>query len=167
METRHQIDSASFIGRQAEREEFHTLFKRKTATLTTCQGRRRIGKSRFITECAASADRFLSFSGLAPRDGMTRSDQLAAFAEQLSVQTPVPSLQLDSWPAAFQLLASQLPGSGSCVVLLDEISWMAIGDPDFAGHLKNAWDRLVLQAPGTHPRPVWLRIFMDRDEHPQ
>lgn len=122
MKSRHQIDIASYIGRHAERGEFRALFKRKTATLVTCQGRRRIGKSRFIAECAADAHHFLSFSGLAPRDGITRRDQLDAFAEQLSQQTPIPRLPLDGWSAAFQLLASQLPASKSCVVVLDEIS---------------------------------------------
>jgi AAA+ ATPase superfamily predicted ATPase len=140
MTSRHEIDTSDFIGRHSERQEFRTLFKRKYATLVTCQGRRRIGKSRFIAECAAEADHFLSFSGLAPREGITRQDQLAAFASQLSGQTSLPRLALDDWPAAFQLLASQIPPNGSCVVLLDEISWMAIGDADFPGHLKNAWD---------------------------
>jgi len=144
---RHQIDHINYIGRHSERVEFRALFKRKTATLITCQGRRRIGKSRFITECAADADHFLSFSGLAPRDGITRRDQLDAFAEQLSQQTAIPRLPLDGWPAAFQLLASQLP-TKSCVVLLDEISWMAIGDPDFAGHLKTVWDQSFSKHPG-------------------
>jgi AAA+ ATPase superfamily predicted ATPase len=148
MNSRHRIDNGSYIGRQDEREQFRALFKRKTATLVTCQGRRRIGKSRFIAECAVDADHFLSFSGLAPRDGITRRDQLDAFSEQLAQQTPIPRLPLDGWPAAFQLLASQLPASKSCVVLLDEISWMAIGDADFAGHLKTSWDQSFSKHPG-------------------
>lgn len=53
----------------------------------------------------------------------------------------MPKVSLDGWPAAFDLLASQLPAKGQVVVLLDEISWMAIGDKDFAGHFKNAWDQ--------------------------
>lgn len=142
-----------FIGRSAERREFADLFQRKTASLVTCQGRRRIGKSRFIAECAQSAGRFLSFSGLAPREGITREEQLATFADQLAKQTSIPRVPLDGWPTAFQLLASQLlasqlPAEGSVVVLLDEISWMAIGDKDFAGHLKTAWDQHLSRHPG-------------------
>jgi AAA+ ATPase superfamily predicted ATPase len=150
MSSGHQINEKAFIGRHAERGQFRTLLGRKAAALVTCQGRRRIGKSRLITECAAEADHFLSFSGLAPREGIGREQQLDAFADQLSRQTRIPSLRLDRWPAAFDLLASQLPAAGSCVVLLDEISWMAIGDPDFAGHLKNAWDRVFSK----HPRLI-------------
>jgi len=130
-----------FIGRSGERREFAELFQRKKASLVTCQGRRRIGKSRFVEECAGSADAFLRFSGLPPREGITKQEELDAFADQLAGQTKIPRVPLDGWPAAFQLLASQLPAKGTVVVLLDEISWMAIGDKDFAGHLKNAWDQ--------------------------
>jgi AAA+ ATPase superfamily predicted ATPase len=129
-----------YIGRFEERDEFKRLLQKKTASLVTCQGRRRIGKSRFINECASQADHFLSFMGMPPRPDLARQDQLDAFSDQLAKQTRAPKLVLDSWPTAFQLLASQLPSSGTVVVLLDEISWMAIGDADFAGHLKNAWD---------------------------
>ncbi len=148
MSSRHQIDNAGFVGRSAEREAFRTLLQRSSASLVTCQGRRRIGKSRFIAECARQAGRFIAFSGLAPREGLSKSDQLAAFAQQLAEQTAMPRVALDGWPTAFALLASQLPASGSVVVLFDEISWMSVGDRDFAGHLKTAWDTLFSKRRG-------------------
>ncbi len=137
-----------FIGRQAERREFAEILKKKTASLVTCQGRRRIGKSRLIEECARSADHFLSFIGLPPREGLLRQDQLDAFGGHLAKQTPSPRVTLADWPTAFQLLASQLPAKGLIVLLFDEISWMAIGDQDFAGHLKTAWDQYFSKRPG-------------------
>ena len=130
----------SYIGRPDEREEFSRLLQRKTAALVTCQGRRRIGKSRFINECAEEAEHFLGFMGLAPRPELAMEHQLDEFAMQLARQTKAPQVKLENWSVAFQLLASQLPATGSVVVLLDEISWMAIGAPDFAGQLKTAWD---------------------------
>lgn len=132
--------SRPFFGRRDEIDDFRPLFKKSTASLVTCQGRRRVGKSRFIEKCAEEADHFLRFSGLAPRPNLGKREQLDNFAEQLASQTPAPKVKLDGWAAAFQLLATQLPAQGSVVVLFDEISWMAIGDKDFAGHLKNAWD---------------------------
>ncbi len=137
-----------FIGRNQERREFAELLTRKKASLVTCQGRRRIGKSRFIEHCAKSAEHYLSFSGLPPRDGITRQNQLDTFSDRLAKQTAAPRVTLDGWPTAFQLLASQLPTKGTIVVLLDEISWMAIGDKDFAGHLKTAWDQIFSKHPG-------------------
>ncbi|MDP1562374.1 MAG: DUF234 domain-containing protein [Pirellulaceae bacterium] len=133
---------STYYGRQQEQSEFHGVMAKKTSSLVTCQGRRRIGKSRFIRECAKGADVFLEFSGLPPRPGLTKHEQLAVFAEQLAKQTRAPLLKLESWPSAFQLLSSQLPDKGTVVILLDEISWMGIGEPDFAGHIKNAWDEL-------------------------
>ena len=136
---------ALFIGRERESEEFRQILRKKTASLIVCQGRRRIGKSTFFRHCAKEADHFLLFEGLPPRDKIGRQEQLAAFAERLAEQTKVPKVTLESWPQAFQLLASALPPSGSVVVLLDEISWMAMGDPDFPGHLKAAWDNQFSQ----------------------
>lgn len=139
-----------FVGRESESEEFRRLLGRKAVALVVCQGRRRIGKSTFIRHCAGEADHFLSFEGLPPREGIGRQSQLGAFAEALARQTKAPKVGLESWPQAFQLLASVLPAAGSIVVLFDEISWMAIGDPDFPGHLKAAWDNAFSR----HPRLV-------------
>ena len=54
--SRHEIDMNAmrdgYIGRGGEQEEFRRLLQKKTASLVTCQGRRRIGKSRFLAECA-------------------------------------------------------------------------------------------------------------------
>jgi AAA+ ATPase superfamily predicted ATPase len=137
-----------FIGREREQAEFRQLLRKKSASLVTCHGRRRVGKSRFVAECAKHADHFLSFVGLPPRERLTKRDQLNAFAERLAAQTKAPKLPLDGWPTAFRLLASQIPTNGSVVLLLDEISWMGIGDPDFAAHIKTAWDELFSARPG-------------------
>jgi AAA+ ATPase superfamily predicted ATPase len=51
-------------------------------------------------------------------------------------------LNLVDWPQALQLLDRLIPSAGWTLLLLDEISWMSIGDRDFAGHLKIAWDEL-------------------------
>jgi len=139
---RHEIDMLLYVGRERETAEFLQLRRKRTASLVVCQGRRRIGKTTFVRKCAERFDHFLAFEGLAPRPGMTPSEQLDAFAEQLARQTELPKLELGAWPAAFQVLSTVLPSSGWTVLLLDEISWMAIGDPDFAGHLKMAWDGL-------------------------
>ena len=136
-----QIDMKNYFGREKETAEFLRLFQKRTASLVVCQGRRRVGKSTFVSQCAAKANHFFRFEGLPPRAGITRVDQLAAFAERLANQTHAPKLTLESWPQAFGLLASLLPkGDTKIVLLLDEISWMANGDPDFAGHLKAVWD---------------------------
>jgi uncharacterized protein len=139
----------AFWGRARELEEFRLLFKKTISSLVTCQGRRRIGKSRFIRECGQFADHYFEFSGLSPRPDLSRQQQIDTFCNQLSEQTKLPPIHVQSWEHAFQLLDSQLPKTGRSLVLLDEISWMGIGDPDFAGQIKLAWDRWFSRRPRT------------------
>jgi uncharacterized protein len=134
-------NSHIYIGREHEHAEFRQLLKKKTASLVTCQGRRRIGKSTFIRKCSEEMEHLICIDGLAPRKGIGKAEQLESFALKLSQQSKLPSLKIESWPQAFQLLASVIPQSGRTLILLDEISWMASGDADFAGHLKSAWDQ--------------------------
>jgi hypothetical protein len=128
-----------FVGREEELALLRSVRKQGGASLILLRGRRRIGKSTLAEIFGREADSFLEFQCLPPRPGLTSSEQLAAFAEQMAKQVGLPVLSLASWPQAFSLLANQIR-SESTVVLLDEVSWLAIGDKDFPGHLKVAWD---------------------------
>ena len=132
-----------FIGRTDMLKRMEALWKKRTPSLITCRGRRRIGKSTLIEEFARrTADNFISIDGQAPGDGINNSVQLKSFAEQLSAQTSAPNVKLDNWLQAFRLLDNALPKSGRTVLLLDEISWMGGYDKTFVGTLKIAWDKL-------------------------
>lgn len=128
-----------FIGREMELGQLNDLFTKPGSSMVVCRGRRRIGKSTLIETFGNTVTRYYQFQGLAPREHLKKNDQLDAFSVQLSKQTKLPRLTLDSWSQAFTVLASQI-GNEKTVVLLDEISWMAMGAPDFAGYLKIAWD---------------------------
>jgi uncharacterized protein len=137
----HQNDDwlRMFIGRDREMALLEELFHRKSAAFVICRGRRRIGKSRLIQEFGRKHGRFLEFQGLPPREGMRPADQLRVFAQQLAKHTRLPELRFDSWPQAFAMLAAVIKNQKT-IILLDEISWMASQDKDFAGYLKIAWD---------------------------
>ena len=135
-----------FVGRKLELEDLKNSTKARRATLIVCRGRRRIGKSRLIEEFGRSFPKFVRFQGLAPREGIDRKAQLAHFSKTLSREFSLPQLSLSSWSDAFDLLASQCM-RGKILILLDEISWMAQGDPDFAGRLKIAWDERFQKNP--------------------
>ncbi|MFH1843080.1 MAG: ATP-binding protein [bacterium] len=135
------------MGREQQLRDLRCLLRKRSPSLVTCRGRRRIGKSTLIREFGKEADRFLEFEGLPPRPGLKNTDQLATFSEQLARQTMLPRVALNGWPQALQLLASTL-GEERTVILLDEISWLGGFDPDFAGHLKTAWDRLFRRHAG-------------------
>lgn len=135
-----------FVGRKRQLDDLGRLTRKRTASLVTCRGRRRIGKSTLIREFGTQVDRFLEFEGLPPRPGLTNDDQLRFFARQLASQTDLPRLSIEDWSMAFELLGSVLRDEWT-VVLLDEISWLGGYDPDFPGRLKRAWDALQRKHP--------------------
>lgn len=135
-----------FFGRETELDDLAALLRKKTPSLVTCRGRRRIGKSTLIREFARRTQRLLAIEGLPPRPGLSNRDQLQAFSQQLARQTDLPEVPLTSWPQALQLLGSVLRDEWT-VVLLDEISWLGGFDPDFPGHLKTAWDTVFKNRP--------------------
>jgi AAA+ ATPase superfamily predicted ATPase len=129
-----------FIGRKEELRELELLTLKKSSSLVTVQGRRRIGKSTLIEEFAKTKPYFYEFQGLAPRKGLTKQDQLNHFADQIKLKLEEPiSLDFNNWTQAFEFL-SKLIKKDPTVILFDEISWMASSDADFVGKLKTAWD---------------------------
>lgn len=131
-----------FIGRIDQLEALSHLWSKRTSSLVTCRGRRRIGKSTLIEEFAKrTADHFINITGLSPRKGMTDVRQRKNFCEELADQTDGKIAAAKNWTMAFRALDERIPEKGRTVVLLDEISWMGSRNPDFAGYLKSAWDK--------------------------
>lgn len=138
---------SSFIGRQNELKQLNQLLEKKSASLVTVYGRRRIGKSSLIAHFAKD-HRMLSFEGLSPRKAINKQDQLDEFSRQLARECQVPYKRFVDWGDAFFELSRQAnkqtnkpTKQGRIIILLDEISWMGLEDPDFAGKIKIAWDR--------------------------
>ena len=128
-----------FIGREEELRLLRELSELPKASLVICRGRRRIGKSTLINQFGQDFPRFFQFQGLPPRKGQTWRDQLTAFAQAVSTAFEFPQLEFQNWHEAFTFLAKQT-SKGKTLIFLDEISWLAEDDPDFAGRLKIAWD---------------------------
>jgi len=127
-----------FVGRERELDMLREFRKRRTAGLIVCRGRRRIGKSTLI-EKFGSGKKFYEFYGLAPRDGINIGHQLKHFGELMGTAFSLPSLHFENWHDALSTLAG-LTAKGEIIILLDELSWMASKDKDFAGKLKGIWD---------------------------
>ena len=72
-----------FIGRKTELEELAALLSLRSANLRVVKGRRRIGKSRLLSEFAKYFDKAYIFSGLAPEKDVTAEDQRNEFARQM------------------------------------------------------------------------------------
>lgn len=133
-----------FFGRRPELEHLELLKRKRSASLITITGRRRIGKTRLIERFAELSPkyRFVSLAGIAPDRGVTVQDQRADFARQLQRELGIPPIGHDDWGDLFAHLARTVR-HGKHIVLLDEVSWMAMGDPTFLPKLKNAWDDLA------------------------
>lgn len=136
-----------FFGREEELRQLEALWRKPTASLVTCRGRRRIGKSTLIEEFARrSKATFLKLEGTAPEPRMSNADQLEDFRGQLARLRHSAVEPLSSWGDAFAALDAAI-GNGRTVVLLDEISWMGRYDAGFPGELKVAWDNLFKKHP--------------------
>ena len=130
-----------FFGREQEMSELLSLWGKRTGSLVTCRGRRRIGKSTLIERFAEKSEAlFIKIEGLRPKPGYDRRTELAAFAEQLAAQTGADEEPPSSWLKAFIRLDHEIQDDKRTVVLLDEISWLAFDDATFADMLKIAWD---------------------------
>ena len=132
-----------FVGREKELGLLDKLWNNAGASLVTCRGRRRIGKSTLIEEFARRSNaRFIALEGKAPAKGLTNRKQLDSFREQLQRYARGKVPKVKTWFEAFGCLDAELD-DGRTVLLLDEISWMGKYDKGFAGDLKIAWDRAL------------------------
>ncbi len=142
-----------FFGREDLIGRLEALFGKRTASLVTCRGRRRIGKSTLIEKFAERAGaRFIKIEGIKPRPKLDNGKELENFAAKLAAQTHCDSSVPDNWLNAFLRLNGVIRDNGRTVVLLDEISWMAHYDPMFAGTLKGVWDDCFKK----HPKLVMV-----------
>lgn len=137
-----------FVGREEYLKDLNDFWGRDSGVLVTCRGRRRIGKSTLIEEFAStSAERFYSIDGLAPHKRMTDELQRRHFCEKVAEYAGRAFKMACTWSEAFAQLDEILSGRMRTVVLLDEISWLGGYNPDFAGYLKEAWDKKLRKHP--------------------
>src|SRR5215469_9306885 len=144
---------AEFIGRKVELDVLRRRLDRVASSgsglALAMRGRRQVGKSRLTQEfCDRAGVRYLFF---AATKGASPVESIAAFLAELGESTLpenrelVPA-QAAGWQDALRILASVLP-STPCVVVLDELPWLAEQDERFDGILQTAWDRLLSSKP--------------------
>ena len=132
-----------FFEREDILQKLDALLGKHVASLVTCRGRRRIGKSTLIERFANNNDaRFIKIEGVRPTERTSNETELRSFAEQLALQTDAESSLPDNWLSAFKRLDHEIKDDVLTVVLLDEISWMGRYDDLFADSIKIAWDNM-------------------------
>ncbi|MCO6006567.1 ATP-binding protein [Actinoallomurus purpureus] len=145
---------ARFIGRKTELAILGKRLDRVTASgagiALAVRGRRQVGKSRLVQEFCDQSRVPYVFS--AATKGASPVEAVASFLNDLresalpAERDLIPELGTGSWPDAFRVLASVVP-ERPCIVVLDELPWLAEQDRLFDGALQTAWDRLLSSKP--------------------
>ncbi|MFE7275553.1 ATP-binding protein [Streptomyces sp. NPDC057623] len=154
-----------FVGRRTElallQKRLDRVGSQGVGSAVALRGRRQVGKSRLVQEFCNRAELpyvfFTATKGASALEGI--ADFMTELRESSLPADPelVPKAAPLNWPDAFRALASALPAT-PCIVVLDELPWLAEQDPVFDGALQTAWDRLLAT------RPVLL-LLLGSDLH--
>lgn len=137
---------APFVGRNEELKLLNRLRESSKAELLILYGRRRVGKTRLLTNWLHTPRPRVLFWTAEPT---SRLDQLRSFSQAVSnfrhPDMPVPAaFTYASWEHVFRELA-QLAQDERLVVILDEFTYLLEIEPGIAGTLQNLWDHLLQQ----------------------
>ena len=137
---------AGFIGRRVELDELdaHLDVVRRggradAGVAVLLRGRRRVGKSRLVTELIRRAQLPSVYFQAARRAPV--ADELALFADAIATSNLSGAAVADgntpaSLTAALRLLAAALPTEGPAIVVIDELPWLLEGFDGGAGELQ-------------------------------
>lgn len=128
-----------FIGREKELEGLKGLLDKRTSSLVSIRGRRRIGKSRLAEEFSREFESSYFLTGVPPTTATTAQDQRDEFARQLEELGAPNRRGKDDWFPLLWDLADHT-ASGRILIVFDEITWMGSKDHSFLGKLKTVWD---------------------------
>ncbi|MCP2343153.1 AAA family ATPase [Actinomadura rupiterrae] len=153
------------IGRAAELALLDKRLRRVRSSgsgvAVTLRGRWQVGKSRLVQEFCDRAEApyvfFTATKGASPVEAVTAFLDDLRESDVPADRELVPEVSTGSWPEALRALAAVLPSS-PCIVVLDEVPWLAEQDALFDGALQTAWDRLLSS------RPVLL-LLLGSDLH--
>jgi uncharacterized protein len=132
----------TFVGRKSEVERLNRFLGSSQPRIAVMYGRRRIGKSLLIRH--ALKDRpALFFEAVEERP---KRVQLEHFMRQLQRHTGRPAMRVQRWADAFLELHEAIRDR-PCVIVLDELQWMANYRRDMVADLKYAWDGFLSLLP--------------------
>lgn len=141
-----------FVGRVRELERLsrHLDDVRSTGSgrFVAIRGRRQVGKStlveEFIHRAGVPALFFSASKGAAPDRELHEFVRIAESSGPLFASA-FGSVAPRDWSGAMRLLAAAV--TEPAVVVLDELPWLAAGEPQLEGALQTAWDRHLSRVP--------------------
>lgn len=126
-----------FVDREAERALLEEEWRGDGGRLIILYGRRRIGKTRLITEFIRGKEGILHFAeDTAPRIQIRRFGEAVAqfFSDPL-----LASLEITTWDQLFTYIA-RIPLTGRRYLVIDEFTYLIKNDPSILSALQKAWD---------------------------
>ncbi len=124
-----------FVGRGHELSVLRKEYLR-TPSFVLVTGRRRIGKTRMISEFIADVDSLYFFS-----NKVSAPVILEEFSAAVSGYAGTPGASYASWKGVFSAFARSR--SGKKVLVIDEFQNMMRADPDLVPHLQDIWDNVL------------------------
>lgn len=127
-----------FVGREDELRKIKTILSDPSPSIIIVYGRRRIGKTHLI-EHSLENHRYLKIEG---KQGYGKLDQIKHSLYTLSKFFNEPylvKLQLKTWTEVFDLIAQKM-NSGTWVLYLEELQWLAHYESELISDLKEVWD---------------------------
>lgn len=136
-----------FKGRTRELNALNALWAASDATLLILYGRRRVGKTRLITQWIQQRQQRALYWVAEPASTL---DQLRSFSQALynfaNPQAPAPmEFTYATWQQAWQQVAS-LAQTERLALFVDEFTYVLEIDPSAAGVLQNMWDHVLKQS---------------------
>lgn len=133
----------TFIGRREELSALAEVFDSPRSEFRVIRGRRRIGKTRLLTEAAKDRTDTIFFTGAedVTADKKNREricEKLADFAKD-DVLKAAKGL---SWNSIFEKITKIAASRQNMMIIFDEIQWIARQGSGFLSDLKEAWTRL-------------------------
>ena len=147
----------SFVGRARELGDLNWLLEQvrnptsdRPAKAVALRGRRRVGKSRLVTEFVHRA-KLPSFYFVAEggRPAIERQNFMSAIAASTLPQASswVPTQSPETWSATLSQLTPFIPNNSPSIIVIDEVSYLTSNDDGFEGALQSIWDRTWSKLP--------------------
>jgi len=127
----------AFVDREEERRILDEEWQKVGGRMIILYGRRRIGKTRLLTEFVQGKQGILSFS-----EDVASSIQIKQFQAECAAffnDDFLASLRIETWDQIFTYLA-QKPLQKRAYLVIDEFTYLIKNDPSILSALQKAWD---------------------------
>ncbi|MBN1167170.1 MAG: ATP-binding protein [Methanospirillaceae archaeon] len=133
-----------FINREKELRVLEKEWSKTTASLIILYGRRRVGKTRLLSEFIRDKQGILFFAeDTAP---LVQIEGLKSLTSQYLSDPLLADLPIHTWSQYFDYLGSHLPEQRSYLII-DEFSYLIKSDRSVLSAIQKAWDTKLLSSP--------------------